>query len=71
MKLYHTMPQQPMYFAFKYCFQKVEVKFNTNLFILEPRNTFGSKNKPVVAAASFHNTQVVDAHVPLADHLIA
>lgn len=38
---------------------------------LEPGEGLRSKDKPIVSAASLHDTKVGDVHVALPDHLIA
>lgn len=51
--------------------KKINCSINTNLFILKPWNTFWSEDKPIIPAATFHYSKIVDAHVPLSNNLVA
>lgn len=41
------------------------------LFVFEPRQRFGSENEPIIPGTSFHQAQIMDGHVALANDLVA
>lgn len=51
--------------------QRQHVLFLALLFVLVPRNALRRQNEPIISGTALHYAQIVDAHVTLANDLVA
>jgi hypothetical protein len=42
----------------------------TYFFVFIPCDTFGRQHEPIISRATFHDTQIMDTHIALPNHLI-